>query len=377
MLLPCVNMTLWGQARADTPNSRPILSRTSGTRIVWDKNSLHLVAAGGNYARMIRVRGGDILCGYGDGRGQWIKRSRDNGLTWDLGTLIVPRQAYGNFANAELLQLQNGELLFFCNLRPFKNQPQTPPAAFAIGVSRSTDGGKTWSPVELVYRAGTESANGCWEPSGLQLPSGEIQLFFADEGPYTQSNEQQISLMRSLDNGLHWSVPMAASFRTGQRDGMPVPVRLQNGDVALVIEDSGLSGTFKPVIVRRTQGDNWARRAVSGESPNRWGALLAPLDARVYAGAPFLRVLPTGGTVLSFQQADDGNMDHSRMVVCVGDEEARNFAGATRPFGGFATGAQLWNALFVKDKRTLTAITSTKIGDIFGVWTVDGHMIHE
>ncbi|BCM89630.1 hypothetical protein IAD21_01477 [Abditibacteriota bacterium] len=345
------------------------------THIVWDKNSLRLVGPGGNYARMIRLRNGDILCGYGDGQGQWAKRSRDNGVTWDKGTLVVPKQPYGNFANAELLQLHNGNLLFFSNLRPFKNQPQSPPAAFAIGVSRSIDNGATWSPVEFVYRAGTDGANGCWEPAGLQLPSGEIQMFFADEGPYTQSDEQQISLMRSHDNGLHWSTPEIASFRGKHRDGMPIPVRLPNGDLAFAIEDSGLSGTFKPVIIGTTAQDNWKSGAVSGESSQRWSALRTPLDAGVYAGAPYLRVLSNGETVLSFQQADDGNMDHSQMVVCVGNSQARDFTDATRPFENFKTSAQLWNALFVKDKRTITAMTSTKIGDIFGVWTMEGHLV--
>ncbi len=349
----------------------------SRTRITWDKTSLHLVASGANYARIIRVRGGDLLCAYGDGRGQWAKRSRDNGWTWNKGVLVAAKQEGGNFANAEILQLRNGDLLFFCNFRPFENKPQTPPLPYTIALSRSKDGGASWSPVETVFRAGTRGSEGCWEPVGLQLPSGEVQLFFADESPFPQSHEQQISMMRSNDNGAKWSAPLAVSFRAGKRDGMPVPLRLANGNILLSIEDDGLSGAFKPAIVQTAPADNWKSGAVAGQSPNRWGALATPLEPRVYAGAPFLRALRSGETVLSFQQADDGNLQHCQMIVCVGDDSAHNFANPTRPFEGFKTSSQLWNALFVKDKRTLTAITSTKIGDVFGVWTIDGRIASE
>lgn len=364
-------------------NARPTLAwaapqiqgqKQTQTRIVWNKTSLRSLARGGNYARMIRLRNGDLVCGYGDGSGVWAKRSRDNGATWDAGILVGPKQAGANFANAELLQLQNGDILFFCNLRPFK-EPLDPPLHFAIGVARSKNGGASWSPVELVYRAGTRFNDGCWEPAAMQLPSGEVQLFFADEGPYTRSDEQQISLLRSFDGGQTWTAPRAASFRAGHRDGMPVPVQLRNGSLAFSIEDNGARGTFKPVIIGATRGDNWKSGTIPADSPNRWSALATPLDARVYAGAPYLRVLESGETALSFQQSEDGGLEHCQMVVCLGDQTAHGFAGNSRPFEGFQTGSQLWGSLLVKDRRTLVALTSTKIDGIYGVWTIEGTII--
>ncbi len=382
LLVPTILFTV-NAARPETPDLAPPASaapRSVAPRakmqaqagVVWDKTSLHLLARDGNYPRMIRLRGGDLACGYGDGDGEKAKRSRDNGATWSEGVLVAPKQTGANFANAELLQLQNGDILFFCNLRPFK-EPLDPPLHFSIGVSRSKDGGVSWSPVELVYKAGTRFSDGCWEPAALQLPSGEVQLFFADEGPYTRSDEQQISLMRSLDGGQTWTAPRPASFRAGHRDGMPVPAQLRDGNLAFAIEDNGARGTFKPAIIGTSRVDNWVG-VVSADSPNRWSALQTPLEPRVYAGAPYLRVLKSGETALSFQQADDGELEHSQMVVCLGDQTAHKFAGNSRPFEGFKTGSQLWGALFVKDERTLVALTSTKIGDAYGVWTIEGHL---
>ena len=57
------------------------------------------------------------------------------------------------------------------------------------------------------------------------------------------------------------------------------------------------------------------------------------------------------------------------MVVYVGDENAKNFGGRTVPFEANAHGGW-WNSLFVKDDKTITAI-STCNG---GVWAMDGHV---
>ncbi len=355
--------------------SRPAVPQTEArhhTHITWDQTSLRLVSRG-NYGRITRLQSGDLMAVY-EHNGVCTRQSRDEGQSWGK-EVEVARSPLGGLANPEVLQTRGGDILVFSNLRPSKDQNPAP--NFAICLSRSLDGGRTFSPLQTVFKAGTDGQVGCWEPAALQLPSGEIELFFADESPFPNSSEQQITLLRSSDNGWHWSAPKAASFRAGHRDGMPVPTQLQNGDIAFAIEDNGLSGTFKPSIVHTSKTDLWKSGPVAADSPNRWGALQTPLDAAVYAGAPYLRILKNGETALSFQQADDGEMRHSHMTVCLGDASARNFGMLTQPFAGFKTSSQLWNGLFVKDKETLTAITSTKIGDIFGVWTIDGYLVRD
>ena len=119
----------------------------------------------------------------------------------------------------DLIQLSDGTIIVAYNPRP--SAPYTTGRKFGIRCKRSVDNGATWSDEIFVNDARHTFEDGCWEPSMLELPSGELQLYFADEGPYTSSNEQQISLCRSFDGGKTWSAAQKVSFRAGYRDGMP------------------------------------------------------------------------------------------------------------------------------------------------------------
>jgi hypothetical protein len=87
-----------------------------------------------------------------------------------------------------------------------------------------------------------------------------------------------------------------------------------------------------------------ALRRDNGGHPGRWSALALP--PKTYAGAPYLRQLPCGGTVLVFQRSDDGELSHSQIAAAVGDARAQAFSGARGPFRN-ARKAQLWPALCV------------------------------
>jgi hypothetical protein len=137
----------------------------------------------------------------------------------------------------------------------------------------SDNEGETWNSEKDVYIAGTTAREGCWEPALLQLPSGELHLYFANEYN-TPSNDQNIILLRSFTEGETWNSPEIVSYRVGYRDGMPVPVFLQNEKViALAIEDNGIDGVFKPVIIYTTMADNWKSGIIYGNSSKRWYAL--------------------------------------------------------------------------------------------------------
>jgi hypothetical protein len=352
--------------------------------IEWDPSTLRLIETNADYARLVRLGDGRIACVYDKAGKMWIRHSAEEGIFW-AEPILVAEDPECWLTNADLLLLKNGDLLYFWNERPLaavRNQrDKSPPAKltrpFLIRMSRSTDHGFTWSAPQTLFVAGVAFRDGCWEPAGIQLPSGEVQVYFANEAPFTSTSEQEISLLRSTDNGKTWSLPERVAFRKDHRDGMPSPLLLA-GDrgIAVAIEDEGYAGRrFKPVIVHTTMADNWHASPALADSPQRWGALAEPLDPIWYAGAPNLRLVPDGPTLLSFQESPDGSMKHCRMAVCVGDSDARNFNNKTYPFGLPTQGNQLWNSLFVKNAKTITAISNTTIDGIRGIRTIDGHLI--
>jgi len=341
----------------------------SARELVWDKDSLVLIREGGNYGRIVRVDAETLLCSFEFSGSVCACRSTDEGQTWHSEVLIAASQ-HGTTANPFVLRLKSGTVLCFYNERPRKGSGHP----YAIMVSASNDAAKTWRPPVRLYAAGQEFENGCWEPSAVQLPRGEIQLFFANEGPYRSTSEQEITLIRSLDEGSTWSEPHTVSFREGHRDGMPVPLVLNdNKGILLAIEDDGLNGPFKPVILSTSLENNWADGLVGGSSARRWSALKTSLPAHVYAGAPFICQLPSGETVLSVQRSD-GDPKKARMVVYLGTEDGKDFDGPSIPFPSSPGASGLWNALFVKGSNTVTAISATTLRGSFGIWAIDGHI---
>lgn len=378
---PLARVTLWSLTLAAASHLRAAAPPV--VRIEWDPETRVLIQEHGTYARMARLPDRRLVCVYDHQRCIRLRHSGDEGRTW-LDAIQVARVRESHLTNADLLVLRDGRMLCLFNERPLATggrrdsapSAESPAPAYTIRAAFSPDGGATWSDSSVLYAVRGGSRAGCWEPAAVELPSGEVQVYFANEGPYPASGEQEITMRRLPPGKSEWSAPVTVSFRPRHRDGMPSPLVLSGGaGIAVAIEDNGLDSAFKPVIVHTSLADDWRSGPVGAASSNRWGALAEPLPSAAYAGAPFLRQLPSGETLLSYQQADDGNMNSSRMVVCIGDREARRFASPSCPFPQTTGAAQLWNALFVKDDRTVTALSSTTLDGRRGVWAVDGRVV--
>jgi hypothetical protein len=349
--------------------------------ISWDQNSRRRVSSPAlnarysGYARIIQLADASLLAVYeADGSIVSVK-SADGGNTWSSATVIAPRVNGSNMSVPDLLLLKDNKILVFYNARPYDISPSR---KFGILVKQSSNGGQSWENEKLLYEAGYQFENGCWEPSAVQLPSGEIQMYFANEGPYTNSDEQNISVLRSKDNAGSWTTaPEIVSFRPGKRDGMPVPLLLKDGkDIIISIEDNAVN-TFKPYVLRNSLQENWAV-TIGAESANRNYALADRIGDALYAGAPFIRQLKTGEIILSYQGTEDrtNDLNFADMKVVIGDEQGRNFKSKSVPFLIPSNKSCLWNSLTVLSDGSLIAVTSTNAySNSTEVWMIKGTVV--
>lgn len=342
----------------------------SGSRIFWDSRNPVKVFNGGGYARVMELQDGRLMacCEWSGIR---VSFSSNMGKTWKEPTTIVTNT--NNIPNCvpDMIQLRDGTIIVAYNPRP--SAPYTDDRRFSIRLKRSTDKGRTWSEEIIVYDGGSTFDTGCWEPCLLELPSGELQLYFADESPYVTNSDQQISICRSFDKGQTWSAPTCVSYRAGFRDGMPVPVLLQDSTtIAVAIEDNGWGyNDFVPTIVRTTVSRNW-KTYVSASNTARTKAIDYNNCPLATGGAPYLRVLPNGETVLSHQSTynHSGKQD---MYVYVGNKSARNFKAMSSPFPVPQDQSALWNSLAVIDTGVVVAVS----GYGGGIKMVKGYPKHQ
>ena len=348
-----------------------------GLRIAWDRSSEVKIAQHGNYARVIRLDDNSFLAAFEHGGSACIAASADL-VNWSSPRPIVSSHHgksggldwHVHVANPELCLTREGTLLLAVNYRP-SGQAHYP---FSIVICRSEDGGVSWSSPDVLYCAGQDFSNGCWEPSFLQLPDGRIHLYFANEGPYVDSEEQEISVMMSDDDGRSWTSAQTVSFRKNHRDGMPVAAVLGR-EIVLAIEDNA-DGKFKPYTVRSSVDNAWAE-TIDGKSSFRKRALVDHVDRHVYMGAPYIVVLPSGESLLSYQTTEDRRdaWELSCMEVAVSDSGAMDFSKRTRPFDVPTGRSGKWNSLCVIDSNTVAAVSSTDKDGIVALYVVKGRLI--
>lgn len=339
----------------------------SGSRIFWDVATERTVFSPGIYARVIQLQDGRLMavCCWSGIR---ISFSSNGGRIWSAYRQIVRNDVVGILNDTpDLIQLTDGTIVVGYN--PRASSPYSPDRKFGIRCVRSTDNGTTWSAPIFIYDAGYEFNNGCWEPSFLELPSGELQCYFSNEGNFTTSNDQSIDVARSFDGGLTWSEPVMASYRAGSRDGMPKAILLKDSSyIVMTIEDNGWPGrgNFCATTIRSRLSDNWNRPVRAGSNNRK--IIFTPIPpTSVMSAAPYLNILPWGETVASYQGnygRPSAAIEDLDMFVAVGSDKATGFKAISQPFHLADNYYANWNSVAVVDTGQVMAVASVwKDGD--------------
>ncbi len=324
-------------------------------RIAWDFRSRQTLAAFSvdgkefrqrHYPRVKRLKSGDLLMTFMDGRYGWqvfTQRSKDGGSTWSAPRWIK-KSWYDTdakdsvaYCNPDFLQLKDGSLLLVYQRRNNRRSNENE----GIEVMRSLDEGQTWSEPVWAFRGKN------WEPSLLQLPSGELQLLFTD----THDGRCHVGMVRSFDGGRTWrpapdvrkpeseylsrtegATPDGAPF---SMDGMAVGTALQNGKGIVYVAECDLVGKtitpppVTPSIVWSSLERNWRypefTSPMPGPADRRW-----PVHAGFTGYAPYLIQLDSGEALV---QANGRLRGVPGIWTFIGDDTARRFGSPSRPFG--------------------------------------------
>jgi hypothetical protein len=156
------------------------------------------------------------------------------------------------------------------------------------------------------------------------------------------------------------------------------------GEIIVAIEDNGVDPKeFKPVIIRYGAVNSWVNTPVLSHDKTREYAMdkTQRIPKTKYAGAPYVRQLPSGEVMLSYQGNElrkDFQWDRSDMIVSIGSPEGRNFNRKSTPFYlSDPSKTALWNSLCVESDSTVVALSSTNAYGKTAVWMIKGHILHE
>ncbi|MFZ5942124.1 MAG: sialidase family protein [Bacteroidota bacterium] len=376
-------VTLFGEAftfRTYTNySSYPVETVTPAVshRIVWNNPSTarKISAAGtfADYGRIRRVGNSDtLLLTYhgGPSNGDWtniyLRKSTDNGTTWQpqqtIRNISDYNSSYWRFCNPELLVMKNGwvMLAFEANAKPDENKSE-------VHILISKDTCRTWEePVK--YLTGRS-----WEPAMVELPEGEIELFYSSEARWwpVEPIYQEIMVIRSTDQGASWSKPKTVAYYPAKRDGMPVPVLLPgNRGIAFAIET--VNSAVSPYIIKRDLASDWVL-TTSNFDNNTYRWLVSGFSG--HGGAPYLLRLPSGELALSAHIYRGGDWHQNNyMQVMVGDSNAKNFSRLSSPWPDLPSNeSAVNNSLFLKNQNTVVAVSCRMFTDgSGGIYWLEG-----
>jgi hypothetical protein len=223
-----------------------------------------------------------------------VSKSTDGGLTWGPPTLLIQTNSSEIFNDKESITADphNPNLVYaiWDQLNPLS------PHATVSLLSRSSDGGQTWSAAQVIFQSPTNGTN--IDHQILVLPDGALIDAFSEIstgsfGPPPIS----LDIIRSADHGATWSSPIVAAqvMRIGTFDPFngatvrsgdilpEVAADPSSGNLYAVWEDSrfSLRGVYDSVAFSMSSdgGLTWSSPVAINHTPAN---LAAPLDSQAF-----------------------------------------------------------------------------------------------
>lgn len=360
-------------ARAGDPAvcdaSRSSLEKDYRTSVVLGEETLGQQML--DYGRVKKLRDGSYILFYQPlkhGYHIYCSLSSDC-IHWTRGQRVFEGGKFKNgdgeeddhkYATADAVQLENGDILCFCIFHSQKHYGKHL-GEFGLSMKRSSDGGRTWGPEQVLHTSVD------WEPYPMVLPDGEILVFFTDSDWDWDPNSSGCSLLRSKDGGYTWTLQQQA---IRQVRGKAVAAQRSVGTPRLKPDSTRTVFTDQMPVVRILRGTETAMAVTETETPDhqlsvslawedyRWpvtltGEMAGPrkrVKSAFEGSGPYLVQFPSGETVVSYGFAGD-------FAVRLGGSTGEDIPSAA-PLFPFGFRTSRWGSLEIVGPTTLAAVTT-------------------
>lgn len=313
------------------------------------------------YPRVKKLTNGQYILLYMDGAwgpNIYYALSKDM-LTWSNSRPLFTPYPHGNndtryFACADAAVLHNGDIVVACCFRDL-NGYSSHPEYSGLMMRRSSNNGQTWTDEYQIYQGS------CWEPYLLQLPSGELQVYFTDNDPTPSIRNSGSSILRSFNSGQTWTpalgelpIRVVHQYTYTNQDnikiftGQMISTRLlhDNKTIAVVCESRNDFNGTNMCISYCNSTDNWAKsigQNEEGPANHQWNVMTGV--------GPYLALFPSGESVLSYSARIGGSLD-GHIILRIGGVTANDFDKEVynKPFPNAPT---IWGSMELDDPHTL------------------------